>query len=697
MDMGDYRLLLLGPPRIEKDGMAVTIHLRKAIALAAYLAVERRELSRDHLAAMFWPNLGQNQAFGNLRRTLSILRTTLGNGCVITDGDQVRIDCEGVLVDVSEFHALSTPTSPDDLTRMERACELYRSSFLEGFNLSGCEEFADWQDAIRARLHAEYEAVLATLCAGHIAAEQPDKALPCALRWLALDQWNEAAHRTIMQIYALTSRPSLALKQYESCKRILNADGLEPDDLTRNLRDTIASGTVSDSHDETVSAGGLPEPASGNPTADRSGPRGRRRRVLVTGVAALLVAGATFVLVYAYVGTRPPIDLLVTNLDIVTSKEELLGMKFTLGNLGRRSPRSEYFVVITGGPSGVDPREYTVYSQTVRIHRREKRSVEVSVGTIREYLNHHAVPVPPGTYAVSVLVDAGELVDEEFSLNNRADGADQVYFSGAAGVELFEVTIAFGGEEPIDQGNPLLVFLGDRSQTVETEEWARFVVTEPGTYQFPLSYIPRKDSDGSGYHLIIVHDVNGDLHSLHSMDAGNRSSIYKEVPGNLVYGSFSPTAGTPVYPGMSYHVVFQPPPPPGPDEYENDDHDVLGTKLDYAELPIRQHHTFHDKGTGDKDEDWFRIFLRSGDSLIVETYTAGWLWEADTGIDIKNISRDYIGSNFDKTTSDKYSRLVYTNESGIDEEHHILAKPYSQFNIGKSDFGEYIVEFRQGP
>lgn len=65
--MGTYRILLLGPPQIEKDGRTTQIELRKVVALAAYLAVEQRAFSREYLAALLWPNLGQKRALANLR------------------------------------------------------------------------------------------------------------------------------------------------------------------------------------------------------------------------------------------------------------------------------------------------------------------------------------------------------------------------------------------------------------------------------------------------------------------------------------------------------------------------------------------------------------------------------------------------------------------------------------------------------
>jgi DNA-binding SARP family transcriptional activator len=65
------RLLLLGAPHIERDGMPVAVDTRKAIALLAYLALVPQRHSRDALAGLLWPDYSQSNARAALRRTLS--------------------------------------------------------------------------------------------------------------------------------------------------------------------------------------------------------------------------------------------------------------------------------------------------------------------------------------------------------------------------------------------------------------------------------------------------------------------------------------------------------------------------------------------------------------------------------------------------------------------------------------------------
>jgi len=56
------------------------------------------------------------------------------------------------------------------------------------------------------------------------------------LRLLALDPAQEPVHRTLMRLYAQQGRLGAALRQYETCVRVLERElGLEPDAETRRL------------------------------------------------------------------------------------------------------------------------------------------------------------------------------------------------------------------------------------------------------------------------------------------------------------------------------------------------------------------------------------------------------------------------------------------------------------------------------
>src|SRR5690349_18385820 len=103
--MSRLALSLLGPPRIERDGMFIDVDTRKAIALIAYLAVTRQRHSRDALAALLWPEYDQSHARATLRRTLSTLNKALDGPWLEVDRETIGLNPDSDLqIDVNTFH-----------------------------------------------------------------------------------------------------------------------------------------------------------------------------------------------------------------------------------------------------------------------------------------------------------------------------------------------------------------------------------------------------------------------------------------------------------------------------------------------------------------------------------------------------------------------------------------------------------------
>jgi DNA-binding SARP family transcriptional activator len=78
-DASRLAISLLGPPSVEVDARPLAVDTRKALALLAYLAVTGQPQGRETLAALLWPDAGEQEARGALRRTLSVLRSGLGD------------------------------------------------------------------------------------------------------------------------------------------------------------------------------------------------------------------------------------------------------------------------------------------------------------------------------------------------------------------------------------------------------------------------------------------------------------------------------------------------------------------------------------------------------------------------------------------------------------------------------------------
>ena len=107
---------VLGPLEVRVDGAPLRVDTRKAMAIVALLAVERRPYARDELAAMLWPESDDESARGALRRTLSVLRTALGDRWLRVDRATVALAAHGAGVWV-DLAALEAGASADDAVR----------------------------------------------------------------------------------------------------------------------------------------------------------------------------------------------------------------------------------------------------------------------------------------------------------------------------------------------------------------------------------------------------------------------------------------------------------------------------------------------------------------------------------------------------------------------------------------------------
>lgn len=226
----------LGAPRLEtEDAKGVSKHLaldtRKAIALAAYLALTHTAHERDELATFFYPDADSAHARAALRRTLSSLKTALGDSVLDIERESIAIDLDNVRVDVMEFRALVRENSLNSLTQ---AAQIYQGDFLAGFTLRDSPAFDEWQFFETESLRKQFAGALEQLVGQLIA--QPDgrrdankRAIEYARRWLALDPLHEPAHRALMLLYARDGQRAAALRQYRECVRQLDTElGVAP-------------------------------------------------------------------------------------------------------------------------------------------------------------------------------------------------------------------------------------------------------------------------------------------------------------------------------------------------------------------------------------------------------------------------------------------------------------------------------------
>jgi predicted ATPase/DNA-binding SARP family transcriptional activator len=247
------RLFLFGAPRIEQNAQAAPLRRTRAIALLAYAAVTGMPHDRAALLALLWPEFDDANARNNLRRELSLLRSTVAADLLRADRQQVAWNAgAGAFVDVAEFRRLIASWeahghAPGVLcdtcaAALTAATQLAGDDLLTGFSLPDSAAFDEWLYFQREELRTQRAAALQALARRHQEQGEYTPAIAAARRWLALDPLHEPAQRELMRLYALAGQRTAALRQYEVSARLLDEElGAMPEPETTTLYEAIVA------------------------------------------------------------------------------------------------------------------------------------------------------------------------------------------------------------------------------------------------------------------------------------------------------------------------------------------------------------------------------------------------------------------------------------------------------------------------
>ena len=241
------RIDVLGTPQIDVDGAPLRVDTRKATALLAYLAVTGGPQARDLLVELLWPDTDPDRGRSALRRTLSTLRSALGQRWLAVTRSAVALDVGPDAIDVRRFRRLAAAAGGRSaaIACLSEAVALHRGDLLAGFGLRDSVVFDDWQRSATAELRGELELALDRLVAALAEAGRSGEAIPHAQRRLALDPIHEPAHRALILLYAATGHRAEALNQYRECVRVLDRElGVRPLSETSDLYDAVNEGVA---------------------------------------------------------------------------------------------------------------------------------------------------------------------------------------------------------------------------------------------------------------------------------------------------------------------------------------------------------------------------------------------------------------------------------------------------------------------
>jgi predicted ATPase/DNA-binding SARP family transcriptional activator len=265
--MTTLELRCLGGLSIHQDGRPLTaLKSQKGQALLCYLALTGKAYTRSALAGLLWPEMPEAYALTNLRTVLNKLNQHLGSHLAITRQTIAMNQDASSWVDVTEFEA--GLASKGDTGRLQAAVALYQGDFLEGFDLDDAPAFDGWVLAQRARLREAALAALHHLISHFTIQGDYETAITYARQLLAIEPWQEEAHRELMRLLALSGQRSAALVQYETGRRILAEElGVEPAPATVELYEQIKDNQLIETPLRTLSLRPPPvqEPAATSP------------------------------------------------------------------------------------------------------------------------------------------------------------------------------------------------------------------------------------------------------------------------------------------------------------------------------------------------------------------------------------------------------------------------------------------------
>src|SRR5579884_713462 len=226
------RVRLLGQFGIELDGIAVEPpSSRRARALLAWVALDRRMHSRSALASRFWPDVLDESARTSLRSALSALRKALGpdsDRYLIAGRDEVGLAGDSLVwTDIGEFELCMAEG------RLEEALALSHGELIAGLD-------DDWVYERRDQHRDRVADLLAQLAVEAEGRGDLQKAVEYTRQQVSLDPLAEEPQRDLMRRLAEGGDRAGAIRAFERLSRRLREElRIAPSQPTRELAEQL--------------------------------------------------------------------------------------------------------------------------------------------------------------------------------------------------------------------------------------------------------------------------------------------------------------------------------------------------------------------------------------------------------------------------------------------------------------------------
>jgi DNA-binding SARP family transcriptional activator len=240
--VGDYPLAeihnqpftgyLLGSGHLLEQKQELRLGASRALPLIAYLHEQATEVPRPALMELLWREDEAAAASSSFRTMLTRLRQHVPDLLTITRSS-IRLNAGVVHWDTDQFRELA---QAQDTAALKRASMLYRGSFLENCDFEGSDAWQLWLEHTRSKWQDAHNEVMRGIVDYYLEQFRPEGAVRYIERWLALEPWQERAHRQLMFVYWRSKQFESAVHAFRRCQTVLAEElGSEPDAYTRAL------------------------------------------------------------------------------------------------------------------------------------------------------------------------------------------------------------------------------------------------------------------------------------------------------------------------------------------------------------------------------------------------------------------------------------------------------------------------------
>ena len=186
-------------------------------------------ITRDKLLALFWPEVGSDEARHRLSAALYDLRRALGDDVLVTRGDEVSIPAGAIRCDVVEFEGAFAAGD------WHKATQLYRGPFLDGVHIEQAPDFDEWVEQRRTQLARFYSKALEEWARVCSVRSEFASAAEAWQRLADTDPLNDRLALGLMKAFEAAGNRAGALRHAMLHEQRLRTDmGVEPDQAVRD-------------------------------------------------------------------------------------------------------------------------------------------------------------------------------------------------------------------------------------------------------------------------------------------------------------------------------------------------------------------------------------------------------------------------------------------------------------------------------